>query len=167
MKGCQKIWAGPSPPPSFGQNSKEQQFFFLRTSIMKLNWYIIWHLTSFMEYSFSFKIFCWLHRYYVWKIGISMCSKMQLLEIRGSVSCREWGRVVAPSCLRHSSFLSGLKLAWSQLSQVFDLLPTRSKEGEGAAITIRQAAAMLPGRHCSLLLRQMICHRRPLSWNKL
>ena len=27
MKRCQKIWAGPCPP-SFGQNPKEQQFFF-------------------------------------------------------------------------------------------------------------------------------------------
>ena len=28
MKRCQKIWAGNSPPPSFGKNPKEQQLLF-------------------------------------------------------------------------------------------------------------------------------------------
>ena len=36
VKSGQKIWAGPSPP-SFGQNPKEQLFFFGRPS---LTWYM-------------------------------------------------------------------------------------------------------------------------------
>ena len=33
MKRCQKIWAVPSPPPSFGQNPKEQLLFFVKPSL--------------------------------------------------------------------------------------------------------------------------------------
>ena len=167
MKRWQEIWAGPPIPLIWTKCERTAIFFSWERPLWSLidTLFDICHIS--WNISLIFNIFWWLHRYYAWKIGISMCRKMQLLEIRGSVSCREWGRVVAPSCLRHSSFLSGLKLAWSQLSQVFDLLPTRSKEREGAAIAIRQAAAMLPGRHCTLLLRQMIRRRRPLSWNKL
>ena len=33
MKSGQKIWAGPCPPPSFGQNPKEQLLYFMKPSL--------------------------------------------------------------------------------------------------------------------------------------